>query len=115
MARALARWDSVEGMANPAGWVYRVGLNWARSALRRRRESPSLFVDSAAAPAALADPSLHRALAVLPLKYRAVVVCRFLLDWSVDDTASALGVAPGTVKSRLNRALARLRAEMKEH
>ena len=36
-ARALARWSSVATMANPAGWVYRVGLNWARSRRRSRR------------------------------------------------------------------------------
>jgi len=30
-ARALARWSNVSSMANPAGWVYRVGLNWARN------------------------------------------------------------------------------------
>jgi DNA-directed RNA polymerase specialized sigma24 family protein len=33
------------------------------------------------------------------------VVCRLLLDWSVDDTAAALGIRPGTVQSRLHRAV----------
>ena len=35
MARAYQRWSSVQTMDNPAGWVYRVGLNVARSRLRR--------------------------------------------------------------------------------
>ena len=35
MARAYQRWDDVGRYANPAGWVYRVGLNGARS--RRRK------------------------------------------------------------------------------
>jgi RNA polymerase sigma-70 factor (ECF subfamily) len=38
-----------------------------------------------------------------------VVYLRFFLDMSVDETAQAMDVAPGTVKSRLHRALGRLR------
>lgn len=39
--RAFARWSKVRGYGNPAGWVYRVALNGARSRLRRRnREVP---------------------------------------------------------------------------
>jgi len=41
MTRALARWRRVSGHDSPAGWVYRVGLNWAISRWRRlRREMP---------------------------------------------------------------------------
>ena len=42
---------------------------------------------------------------------RLVVACRFFLDLSEQETADALGVPLGTVKSRLSRALARLREE----
>jgi hypothetical protein len=35
LARAVQRWDRVEHLDNPAGWVYRVGLNYARSRVRR--------------------------------------------------------------------------------
>lgn len=106
MTRALARWDDVSGYANPAGWVYRVGLNWARSWLRRRkRERPGVYRDPAYEPADVPDPRLDAALAALPEKHRAVVVLRFYLDWSTDDVAAALGVPAGTVKSRLSRAL----------
>ncbi|HSM67558.1 MAG TPA: hypothetical protein VK860_14740, partial [Ilumatobacteraceae bacterium] len=45
-ARALQRWSKVSRYANPAGWVYRVGLNWARSRRRKtRRERTRLSVD----------------------------------------------------------------------
>jgi RNA polymerase sigma-70 factor (ECF subfamily) len=43
---------------------------------------------------------------------RLVIGCRYLLDLSVRETAQALGCRPGTVKSRLSRALERLRAEL---
>lgn len=43
---------------------------------------------------------------------RDVVVCRFLLELSEAETASVLAVPAGTVKSRLSRALDRLRVEL---
>jgi RNA polymerase sigma factor (sigma-70 family) len=49
------------------------------------------------------------ALGRLDAKSRAVLVMRFFDDLSEADTAAALGISPGTVKSRTSRALARLR------
>ena len=110
MARAYQRWDDVGRYANPAGWVYRVGLNWARS--RRRKWVREVFRSESPEPEALPvpdiDPSLDEALAALPVEQRSVVVLRYLLDWSEFQTAEALEIAPGTVKSRLSRALDRL-------
>jgi RNA polymerase sigma factor (sigma-70 family) len=51
------------------------------------------------------------ALSRLPEKHRDVVACRYLLELSEEETSRMLGVRPGTVKSRLSRALARLRYE----
>ena len=41
-----------------------------------------------------------------------MIACRYFLDLSEEDTAAALGWKRGTVKSRLSRALERLRAEL---
>lgn len=105
MARAFARWDSVSHYANPAGWVYRVGLNWARSTLRRLSRRPQVDVVESFEPSMIGDLALAQALEGLDIKMRSIVVCRFLLDWSVEETAEALNIKPGTVKSRLHRAL----------
>ena len=43
---------------------------------------------------------------------RAVIVLRFLLDYSEQETAKMLGWPKGTVKSRTSRALDRLRASL---
>jgi RNA polymerase sigma factor (sigma-70 family) len=45
---------------------------------------------------------------------RLVIAYRYLLEFSEAETAAALGCRPGTVKSRLSRALGRLRAEMEK-
>jgi RNA polymerase sigma-70 factor (ECF subfamily) len=58
------------------------------------------------------EPAVAAALAELNVDQRAVVVCRFLLDWSVDETAAALGVRPGTVQSRLHRAVHQLQSRL---
>lgn len=105
-ARACERWGSVSVLANPKGWVYRVSLNWARSWLRRRqteRRRQERLRDGRVDK--LPGPDLERAMAALSPQQRDVVVLRFYLDLSVMETADALGVAPGTVKSRLSRAL----------
>jgi RNA polymerase sigma factor (sigma-70 family) len=114
MTRAYARWSTVSGYRNPEGWVYRVGVNWGRSFLRRRRREEGTVYVEEAAELEVTDPAIRRALQELPVDFRTVVVCRFHLDWSVEQTAAALGVAPGTVKSRLSRGLARLEAALAE-
>ena len=109
-ARGFERWPEVSRATNPAGWTYRVALNLARNRLRRislERRRPIRTPDWLA-PTDVADPAMGRALAHLDLEQRAVVVLRFHLDWSTEQVATALGVSPGTVKSRLHRALKHL-------
>lgn len=110
MARAYQRWPQVSAMANPTAWVYRVGLNWSRSLGRRLRRQPPgwLATPGSSIDAAVGEPSIDSALAALPEGQRAVVVCRLLLGLSEAQTAEALRLPPGTVKSRLARALGHL-------
>jgi RNA polymerase sigma-70 factor (ECF subfamily) len=63
----------------------------------------------AEAEAAEERAALLRALADLPDDDRQVIACRHLLQLSVEETAGVLDVPEGTVKSRLHRALGRLR------
>lgn len=118
MTRAHGRWHQVSAMDRPAGWVYRVAINEARSrdrrlGLERDRRPPGPL---AAVPGAdaVADPAIAAAIARLPLDQRSVVVLRFYLEWSTEEVAEAIGVAPGTVKSRLHRALRRLESSLRE-
>jgi len=111
--RAYERWSTVSQMSNPSGWVYPVSLNWARSWIRRRsteRRRQERLRDGTIDD--LPDPDLERALATLSPQQRDVVILRFFLGLTVLETADALGVAAGTVKSRLSRALRDLHHEL---
>ena len=76
------------------------------SGWRGSAEAPS---PEAAAEAAEERRVLLRAMDLLSDDQRQVVGCRYLLQLSVEETATALGLPEGTVKSRLSRALLRLR------
>jgi RNA polymerase sigma factor (sigma-70 family) len=112
LLRALASWTEVKDYDNPRGWVYRVGLNWARSRLRRRTAPATALLDEEHHFDELPEPDLLAAVEQLPFGYRSVVVARFFLDWSIEQTAQALNMPEGTVKTRQARALKRLRKKL---
>jgi DNA-directed RNA polymerase specialized sigma24 family protein len=103
MVRAYVRWDKIRAYDNPGGWVYRRRVTRALPFHERRTVDPPTT-----------DPAHFAALHDLDISLRAVVVCRLLLDWSVDETAAALRLKAGTVKSRLHRALAQLERTLGE-
>lgn len=111
-ARAFRRWNDVSTKENPPGWVYVVGLNWARTGLKRRARMILMKPPDRGSWDPEPDPDLDAALRRLSLDRRAVVVLRYFLDWSIDDIAEALDLPPGTVKSRLHRALRELESTL---
>ena len=116
--RALGRFRASEPMRP---WLLQIVANEARNRRRSagRREQLALRaanVSGEAAPSpedATLDADerarLLAALEQLPADAREVLACRYLLQLSEEETAAALDVARGTVKSRSARALERLR------
>jgi RNA polymerase sigma factor (sigma-70 family) len=107
-------------------WLLRIVANEARNRRRSaaRRERLSLRAAAEARPgdavpspeaALFARESQEQLLAAierLSEDHRDAIVCRYVLDLSEDETAAALGVRRGTVKSRLSRALEGLREKL---
>lgn len=112
LVRAYQHWRKISAYDNPAGWVYRVGLNWARSRLRKTKREVITDDVRDAATGWSSDPGLIEAIHQLPIEFRSVVVLRYLLQWSTAEVAEALEVPTGTVKSRLARALDQLRDDL---
>jgi len=92
--------------------LYPVVKHLSLNVRRRRRatadEEILLAIPDPAGPQA-SRADLAAALATLPNDQREVVLMRFLDDMSLEEIAGALSVPPGTVKSRLHRALETLR------
>ena len=109
-------------------WLLRIVTNEARNRRRSagRREALALRVsrevvsgDAAPSPetallGAARRDELIAAVNGLEEHHRLAIACRYFLDLSEEETAAALGCRRGTVKSRLARALARLRTELGE-
>ena len=123
--RAYEARERFRGDADPGTWLYRIVYNACVDELRRqRRRATPVDVNGAEwdAPSTAPGPEAQasdkdatlRALAQLPHDQRVAVV---LVDGQGFDhraAAQALGIAPGTVASRLSRARAHLRRAIGE-
>lgn len=111
LIRCERRWALVGGPQQHAyvrQAVVRTTSSWRQ---RRRRHRPLTDLDDVAARGADADSRLTvlAALRRLPAGQRQVLVLRYYEGWTEGEIAEALGVSPGTVKSRASRGLAALR------
>jgi RNA polymerase sigma-70 factor, ECF subfamily len=103
--RALDRFDH----KRPFGpWLHRIVVNraidWTRA---RRLRSEVELTESLAAPERGGAPrdDVLAALGRLTPEHRAVIVMRYLLEFTPGEISEALGVPRGTVNSRLRRGL----------
>ncbi|WP_189551300.1 SigE family RNA polymerase sigma factor [Streptomyces lavendofoliae] len=109
------RWDRVRAAEHPAAYARGVVANLARSRIRsavRERRRIALFwsqisphTDGPDIPSVV---DVQGALRTLPFRKRACVVLRHAFDLSERDTALALGISVGTVKSQTSKAMAQL-------
>jgi RNA polymerase sigma-70 factor (ECF subfamily) len=120
--RALVNvWRHFRGLRDPGsfeGWSYRILLHACYSEARRRPAwVPEADLPPGREPVAADEygriddrDELERAFRRLSLDHRAVVVLHHLADLPLESVAEVLEVKVGTVKSRLHRAMAELRA-----
>ena len=102
-------------VANEARNRRRSSARRARLPLELAEERPSGGAAPSPEVALLAREERAELLAAvdrLAEEQRAAVACRYFLGLSEAETAAVLGCRPGTVKSRLSRALARLEEEL---
>ncbi|MCM2393804.1 SigE family RNA polymerase sigma factor [Streptomyces albipurpureus] len=118
LARTYGRWDGIADKSLADAYLRRVMINTRTEWWRARKleevpteQLPDARVDDGSDQRA-DRAQLMDALKVLAPKQRSVVVLRHWEQMSTEETAAALGMSAGTVKSTLHRALARLRQEL---
>ncbi|WP_328559754.1 SigE family RNA polymerase sigma factor [Streptomyces coelicoflavus] len=109
------RWDRVRAADHPVAYARGVVANLARTRVRsavRERRRVALFwsqrEERTEDPDVAGVVDVREALRRLPFRKRACVVLRHAFDLSEKDTALALGVSVGTVKSQTSKAVAEL-------
>ena len=119
-ARTWARGPDLAGAPEATAYVQRAVVNLARDTVRRRsviRRLPVPATRNAAAAdgEVILDEEQRRvtaAVRALPRRQRECVVLRYLLECSTAETARALGIGEGSVKSHLSRGLAALGGDL---
>jgi RNA polymerase sigma-70 factor, ECF subfamily len=107
-ARAVRKRRSFRGTGSFDAWLWRIVVNAARDARRRRPE-----------PAGPAEPSANGHAPVIPLellteRQREIVFLHYYADLDYAEIADALEISPGTVGATLNAARSTLRAALEE-
>jgi len=130
--RAFTRLGDFRGESSLSTWLTRIVINEAYGRLRRRRSTvdwstveatPAVEAQIIPFPSPQLDPErtmaqheisrlLERAIDALPDAFRVVLVARLIEEMSVEETAKLLSLRPETVKTRLHRARALLRADL---
>jgi RNA polymerase sigma-70 factor (sigma-E family) len=117
LAKTYLAWDKINDHAALDAYVRRAMVNTHISWWRHRKldeyptdELPDLAVADHARDSDLAEV-VRRALNRLPARMRAAVMLRYFEDMTEPEIAALLGVSPGTVKSTVSRAVAKLRVD----
>lgn len=112
----------VKGLERPSdlpvtsvdGWIFVVASRgWRRRRIRDRVLLPWRLLTDREAPRLMdASDDVLSALRKLPLRQRQIVVARYILGLSQDETAEHFGIARGTVSATTTQAIAALRRDM---
>lgn len=108
LAYGFEHWDRLGPMANPAGYLYRVGQSEARRHFR-----PVGYLPVAPAPGMPHfEPGLAPALEALTEPQRVGVVLVHALGWTLREAAELLDVDVSTLRTHIARAMTKLRTAL---
>ena len=116
-------WRNLRRLKEPSkfnGWSYRLLVHACYAEAKRRPDwLPQGDLQPGHVPVApdaygsvIDRDQLERGFRYLSVEHRTVIVLRCLLDMPMEQVAETLGISPGTVGSRLSRAVAALRAAL---
>jgi DNA-directed RNA polymerase specialized sigma24 family protein len=107
LAYAWEHWDMVQSLANPAGYLYRVGQSRTRPRLRPANAAfPPLANDP------WVEPGLPAALGSLTARQRVAVVLIEGFGWSAAEVGELAGLSESTVRKHFDRGMTKLRKKL---
>ena len=123
--RVIQKLDQYDNRLEFEGWLTRICVNLYRDQLRKKnrnrifdgfstREEKDALLESIPTKEKEDHRDLHQAVGRLPDKLRITVLLYYFRDLDIQSTAAALGVPPGTVKSRLQKAKKLLKEMMQD-
>jgi RNA polymerase sigma-70 factor (sigma-E family) len=115
--RLWRRWRWLRDPEAAPAYLHRTVVNLGNSAIRRRvleRRVAAFRTGQPVEAGPEADLELQQAIGALSPRKRACVVLRYLVGMTEAQTAQALGITPGTVKSQTHKALRQLRQQLAE-
>lgn len=116
--RAYRSYARFEGRSSEKTWLTAIAINVCRNYLRspwhRRTTGEETLELLRCEDPDMPDPTVSRAVMRLPRDQRAVIILYYVQGMKIREIAQALGVPTATVSSRMSRAKARLRGELKE-
>lgn len=122
LAKLYLSWDKVHTRDSLDGYVRRILVNEHNSLWRRGWKKREYATEQVPERGAVTDEydegqraEVWDVVQTLPKRARAVVVLRYYEQLSEAETAEALGISVGTVKSQASRALATLRERAPHH
>ena len=112
-------WDRVSAYEDPVGWAYRVAINRCRDYRRHLTRFARLWENHASEMTPGQDVSWYperefvEALKELPQRRREAAALHYIAGFSEKETAQAMGLSEGAIKSHLFRARETLQAKLK--
>lgn len=113
--KILERWDVVQWMDSPTGYLYRTAMNTFRTRYRRalmavRRIAQLSSRQRNAFDDVEVSADVRAALTAITPRQRAAIVLTELLGYRSEEAASIMGIEPSTVRALTTQARARMRS-----
>lgn len=109
LAFAWEHWSKIREMENPVGYLYVVGRNATRRAVRTEARFFALRSND---PTPWVEPALAKAVAGLSERERTVVMLLYGYGWAMSEVAETLGIAKSTVQTYAERGMKTLRRKL---
>jgi RNA polymerase sigma factor (sigma-70 family) len=102
---AWKKWDLIREMANPVGYLFRVG----ETSIRRRKRAPNLAERPNPDPPRI-EPALKPLLESLSRNQRVAVILHHGFSWTYDEVGELLGISKSSVRNHIRRGMEKLRS-----